>query len=160
MRAIRDSELPTLTKAVACASIGLRAGSDGSCWPSYQQIAGDIGSNRRTAIRHVAALVRGGWLMVASRSNGHGSQSNSYFLSTPVPNLWITKGGSDAPVTPLVTPPSPASDSPVTPQGVTPQSPRSRSPKEVRNPPTLEPVENRHLKAVINGLADQHRIPK
>lgn len=157
MRAVRDSDLPTLTKTTAWA-IGLRAGKDSSCWPTYQQISDDIGQGRRTAIRHVAALIEAGWLMSAHRSNGHGDQSNSYLLSLP-PDLWKTPRGGDSPDTPPVTPQTLGGVSPVTPQGVTPQTLRSRSPKEVQTTSDESPVDNRHLKAVINGLANRHRLP-
>lgn len=138
--------------------IGLRADRYGNCWPSYEQIAADIRASRRTAIRHIHQLRDTGWLMTTRRSNGHGNQSNSYLLSTPH-NLWKTQGGSDTHDTTLVTPTTPHGDTHVTPQVVTPMSPRRGIAQRSEDEPARQPVDNRHLKAVINGLTHQHRIP-
>lgn len=157
MRAVRDSDLPTLTRTTAWA-MGLRAGREGYCWPTYQQISDDIGQGRRTAIRHVGALVEAGWLMAAHRSNGHGDQSNSYLLTLP-PTLWKTPRGGVSPDTPPVTPQTLGGVSPDTPQGVTPQTLRRVITNEVGTTSDTSPVDNPHLAAVIGLMGRQHRLP-
>ena len=157
MRAIRDSDLPR-TVVLTALTLGLRADRYGNCWPSYQQIADDAGCDKRDAIRRVRTLADAGWIMVAKRSNGHGSQSNSYQLTLPH-TLWKTQGGGDTRPTPLVTPDPLGGDTRPTPQGVTPDPPRRVTPIEVSTTPALPPVDNRHLAAVVNLLAHQHRIP-
>ena len=157
MRAVRDSDLPTELRTTAWA-IGLRAGKDGSCWPTYQRIADDTTKSRRTAIRHIAALTAGGWLMPAHRSNGHGDQSNSYLLALPSA-LWKTRGGGDTRDTPPVTPVTPGGDTRDTPQEVTPVTPRRVITNEVGGTSHTSPVDNPHLAAVIGLMGRQHRLP-
>lgn len=151
MRAVRDSDLPPTLKTTAL-MIGLRADVHGQCWPTYQQIADDAGADRRDIIRRVKDLREGGWLMIAGRSNGHGSQSNSYLLITPA-------GGVSRP-TPRVSVDPPGGVSRPTPQGVSVDPPRSVTPKEVSKPAQPTPVENPHLAAVINLMAKQHQVPR
>lgn len=149
MRALRDSDLAPTTKLVGV-MVALRSDKRGQSWPTYQLIAADCGTDRRHVIRRVKELRDAGWLIVAARSNGHGSQSNAYLLITPT--------GGDTSATPLVTPQPPGGDTSATLQGVTPQPPRSDRPKEVREDMHTQPVDNPVLKAVINSLATSTRI--
>jgi len=156
MRRVRDADLPAPVLFTALA-IGLRADVHGNCWPSYAQIAADVGTDRRHVIRRVNALREAGWLMVAPRANGHGSQSNSYILT--VPHLWTTEAGGGSQATPLVAQMTPPSGSRATPQGVAHKPPRRGTPKEVSTPRTAPAVDNRHLNAVISQLGRATRIP-
>jgi hypothetical protein len=161
MRLIRESDLPHTTRCVAWA-VGLRASRDGHCWPSYDRIAKDSGIHRTTAIRQVRVLLESGWLMSAQRGNGHGQQSNSYQLATPVDNSNRMA-------------PEPVDNS----QGVVAQDhqvvahgyplggstplPEEVLPNEVRqNPPAglwTTDNGNSHIAAVVNLMTNQHRIP-
>ena len=85
MRQVRDSGLPATTRAVAWA-IGLRADQTCHAWPSMSRLAKDTGMHRATVIRHVQVLAESEWVMVVSRANKHGQQSNAYQLITPVDN--------------------------------------------------------------------------
>lgn len=157
MRRLRGAGLPGPVLLTGWA-IALRADQHGCCWPSYQQLAEDTGISRRTAIRNTQALQKAGWLMVVNRLNGHGYQANSYQLTTP-PDLWKTQEGSDTHDTTLVTPMTPPSDTHDTSQEVTPMTPRREGVKEVSEPSTQPPVDNRHLAALINDLGRAARLP-
>jgi biotin operon repressor len=156
MRAVRDAGLPRTVLTVAWA-LALRADQQGCCWPSYQQLADDIGLDRSHTIRHVKHLREAGWLSVANRVNGHGHRSNSYQLT--LPNLWKTGQGSGPGATTLVALPPPPSGPSATPQGVAPAPPRREGVKEERRTSTTAPVDNRHLTALLHTMARQHRIP-
>jgi Helix-turn-helix domain len=136
--------------------IGLRASQDGACYPSYERIALDTGTTRRTAIRQVKLLTDTGWLLALPRCNGHGHQANAYQLLDPrlwktqPENLWKTQGV----VTQdhhLVTH--------VHPLGSDTRSPRRRRPKEEVAEPSADPVENPTLAAVLSLMGRKSRIP-
>lgn len=150
MRAVRDSDLPRDLKTTAWA-LGLRSGKDGRCWPSYETLAKDCGADRRDVIRRVSKLCEAGWIAKFERVNGHGHQSNLYLLTTP--------GGSDISPTPLVTPHPLGSDISPTPQGVTSHPPRRGREIEVSTTGDDTPVDSALIVAMLNGMANHHRIP-
>lgn len=144
MRRVRDAEdLPAPAKLVAIA-IGLRASQDGSCYPSYEQIAKDTGLVRRTAVTHTQRLVRDGWLLAIPRCNGHGHQSNIY-------QLVDNRVGVVQEMHQVV--------QEMHPLGGARDAPRRRIPKEEVAEPSAEPVDNPALAAVLNLMGRQHLSP-
>ena len=61
----RAQRTGSLTTKAVLAYLAERANDDGECWPSVDLIADEMEAGRRTVIRAIGTLAKGGWLTVA-----------------------------------------------------------------------------------------------
>ncbi len=156
-----ESDLPPTTRLVAH-TVATFADKDGHCYPSFATIARRAGLDRRSVIRHIAVLSDSGWLMVAGRSNKHGTQSHSYMLSAPVDNRPESTGGGVTESLGVVSQIHRGVSQSHSLGGVT-ESPRT-NPQRTRpseSPASASPVDTRtagHLSAVVANIAKGMKI--
>jgi len=64
-------------------ALAMHAGSDGECYPGYEELAWELGTSRLTVIRAIKTLESAGLIRVEPRYNVAGRTSNLYTLLEP-----------------------------------------------------------------------------
>lgn len=62
------------------------ANDDGECWPSYQHIADQCETSRRTVINHINELEKMGLIKKITRKTNRGNSSNKFIITLPSEN--------------------------------------------------------------------------
>lgn len=111
-----EPALSDLDRRVASRLLHYLNAEQGCSWPSYQRIADDLGSARRSVIRSTERLVARGWFKIVQKGGPAGHASNRYFpdwgvvtARSPVRAKVVTGGAQsgDRPVHQVVTEESP-----------------------------------------------------
>jgi Helix-turn-helix domain len=87
-RAIRDSELPPMTRHVALTLSTYMNAEGGSAFPGAARLARDTGRSERKVRERLGLLVKAGWLVEVERGGLRGEErrANRYQARTPVDN--------------------------------------------------------------------------
>lgn len=106
------------------------ANDNGECWPSYQHIADQCETSRRTVINHINELEKMGLIKKIARKTNRGNSSNKFILTLPSENYSPVKNKGNSLETPS------AGDSPHGEKYSLDPSERDSSGSEAASPPS------------------------
>ena len=83
------------TRKLVLLKLADNANDNGECWPSYNHIADHCEISRRSAINHINALEKVGYLRKEYRPGPKGNSSNLYYITLDGPKNKASAGGEN-----------------------------------------------------------------